>query len=99
MRIEQHPDQLDQLRVISPEHGATYSAPPVFVGTPEFVKILDKVDSVEVATGFGDFTLRKRNNIWSGFRRAGETVREYSAGKAEGITSEILDDIAIRLYL
>lgn len=98
MRIEQHPDQLEKLRVISPEHGVGYSTPPVFVGTPEFVALLKKVDSAEVVTGFGDFTMRKRHGVWSGYKRFGAIVREYSAGKEEEITCETLDNLTVRLY-
>ena len=101
MRIEQHPGELGKLRMISPEHGANYRSPPIFVGAPEFAALLDKVDSVECLSAFGRFTLRKRRNtrggkIWYGYVKAGE--REYRAGKGSDLTSEVLDSLAIKLY-
>lgn len=99
MQIEEDPNQLEQLRIISQEHGIGYNSSPVFVGTPESIVLFNESESsVDVMTGFGRFTMRKRNGIWVGYKRIGEQVREFSAGKSEDITTKTLNDLAIRLY-
>lgn len=102
-RIEQYALDADKLIIICPHHGAS-DGRPVLVGSPECIALLnqDDVVAVECNTGFGSYTLRKRQRekgfYWYARRRADRDLQELYVGPAESIDPALLDEIAIKLY-
>lgn len=99
--IQQNPNRQAELCLVWPEDGIGY-ANPACIGDARFIAALEKLETLDCQSGFGDFTLRKRtrgnSTTWFGFRRTGATTAEYSAGTAASMTSASLDDIALKLY-
>ena len=97
-QIEQNPSKLSELCLVCPELGIGYSN-PAFIGDDRFIRMLDELNSIECNTGFGEFTLRKREGKrWIAEKRIGEKVIQVTLGATQRITSAELDNAAIRIY-
>lgn len=102
--IEQYEMDFSQLRITSEEHGIGYRGKPMLIGSPEAIAFLerDDVDFAECKTGFGSYSMRKRERMgdkryWHAYcRKNGELLEAY-IGLAENITANGLDEIAIKL--
>jgi hypothetical protein len=103
IEIEQDVDRLDKLHVTR-KVGGSRVVLPVEVGSPESKELLGQagVTLVRCRTGFGEFSLRKRKrpggDYWVAFRRTDSGEKEIGVGRTGVITSDILNDCAVKLY-